>query len=90
VHILAAILCVLIAVVLASVVVDGWWVMPGWVIGLAVVTTVVMIASAVRIYATGVRRKQKVEGPRTKIVLADVSAPPPRSHSTGHRHASGE
>lgn len=93
-HIVAAILCLLIAGILVSVVVDGWWTMPGWVIGLAIVTTLVMIVSAARTYVTGVRRKRMTEGPRTKIVLTDVPPPPPHSHSHSHsngRHrASGE
>ena len=89
-HIIEAIFCLLIAGILASVAIDGWATMPGWVIGLAVVTTLVLIASAARIYTRGVLRKRKAEGPRTKIVLTDVPPPPPRAHSHNQRRASGE
>jgi hypothetical protein len=88
VHNVAAILCLLLAIVLSSVIVEGWGTMPGWVIGLAVVTTLVLIASAARTYASGAARRRKAEGPRTRIVLADVPAPPPRAHA--RRRASGE
>jgi hypothetical protein len=79
VYIIASILCVLIAAALAFVFIDGWETMPGWVSGLALVTTCLMLVSAARVYAMGVRRKRLAEGPRTKIVLADVP-PPPRSN----------
>jgi hypothetical protein len=80
VHIAAAIICIVVAGVLASVVIDDWDSVPQWVNGLAVLATIVLVASAVRIYQAGVRRKRQTEGPRTKIVIADV---PSASSSDG-------
>ena len=68
-HIAGAIICVVIAGILVSFVVDDWNAAPTWVSGLALVTTVVLLVSAARIYMAGVRRKRVIEGPRTKIVL---------------------
>jgi hypothetical protein len=81
VHIVGAIICVLIAAALTSVVANDWSATPGWVCGLALIATVALLASAARIYLAGARRKRVVEGPRTKIVLVDVPAPPPRPRS---------
>jgi hypothetical protein len=87
VYIVGAILCLLVGGVLVSVVVDDWRTMPGWVSGLALFTTALLVASAVRLYLSGVMRRRKEEGPRTKIVLTSVPAPPPRPHD---RKASGQ
>ena len=78
-HTAGAIGCVVIAGVLVSFVVDDWNAVPAWVNGLALLTTVVLLVSAVRVYLAGMRRKREATGPRTKIVLSDVS-----SRSRGH------
>jgi hypothetical protein len=78
VHVVGAILCLLVAAVLTSVVVDDWSSSPGWVTGLALVATVVLVASSVRVYLDGARRKRETEGPRTKIVISEITPPPPR------------
>ena len=62
--------------ILASVLFGNHDPLPGWVTALAIVTMGIMLVSAVRIYALGARRKRETEGPRTKIVLADVPPPP--------------
>lgn len=79
-YIVGTIGCLIIAGMLASVIFGNHDPLPSWVTALAFVTMVVMLVSAARIYTLGVRRKRATEGPRTKIVLTDSGAPPPRSH----------
>jgi hypothetical protein len=90
VHIFGAILCVLIAGVLASVVVNDWSSNPGEVTLLAAIAAAIMLVSAARIYLTGARRRQRAAGPRTKIVLAVDESAVPRRQRRNRRAPSGD
>ena len=83
-HIAGAITCIVLAGILISYVVDDWNNAPTWVSGLALLTTVVLLVSAARIYLTGVRRRRETTGPRTKIVLEPST--PPRSRDSADHH----
>ena len=84
-HIAGAIVCVLIAGILVSFVVDEWDSAPTWVSGLALVTTIVLLVTAARVYVSGARRKREFEGPRTKIVLEPSSPSPSRERKSAER-----
>jgi hypothetical protein len=83
VHILGAIGCLVLALVMASVVFLDHDPLPDWVNALATVTMGIMLVSAARIYVLGARRKRETEGPRTRIVIADVPPPPSRKRPAG-------
>lgn len=90
-HTLAAILCVILAFVVMTFVVDEWQTAPGWVLGLSLIGTLVLLVNAARLYLKGAQRREKTEGPRTKIVLADIEAPhsPTPARSKARQQASG-
>lgn len=77
VHILGAIFCLAIAVVLSSVLVSEHQALPAWVTLLCVVAIVVLIVNAFRVYRNGRERIRRNEGPRTRIVLSDPSSSNP-------------
>lgn len=81
-HILGAIFCLAIAVVLSSVLVSEHQALPAWVTLLCVVAIVVLIVSAFRVYRNGRERIRRNEGPRTRIVLSDASSSNPPISST--------
>ena len=82
-YVAGALLCLAIAVLLGSVVIGEWNEMPGWVLGLGIAATVVLVTCAWHLFMRGWQRKQMLEGPRTRIVMTDVPTPPKRSRQTG-------
>ena len=77
VHILGAIFCIAIAVVVSSVLVSEHQAMPGWVTLLCAVAIFVLVVNAFRVYRNGRERIRRNEGPRTRIVLSDASSSNP-------------
>lgn len=80
-HIVGSILCLAVAVILSSVAAEDWSTSPAWVTSLTVVAIAALLASAVRIYVSGARRKWEAVGPRTRIVIGEAPSAPRRSTS---------
>jgi hypothetical protein len=69
-QVVGSILCVAVALLLGSVILQERESLPMWVVVLAGASALMMLATAVRLVFEAKRRYQIVQGPRTKIVIA--------------------
>ena len=83
-QVVGSILCVVVAVLLGSVILQERESLPTWVTVLAGASTVMMLGTAVRLALEARRRYNVLLGKRTKIVIA-----PPESRASTGRHANG-
>jgi hypothetical protein len=81
-QVVGSILCLVVAGLLGSVILQERESLPTWVVVLAGASTVMMIATAVRLAIEAKRRHHVMLGRRTKIVIA-----PPDTKSRRSRHS---
>ena len=84
-QVVGSILCVVVAGLLGSVILQERESLPTWVVVLAGASTLMMLATAVRLLVEARRRHHILLGRRTKIVIA-----PPETRKRPNRPSDGE
>ena len=78
-QLVGSVLCVVVAGLLGSVILQERESLPTWVVVLAGASTVMMVATAVRLVIEARRRRQILLGRRTKIVITPHDTRKPRN-----------